>query len=113
MIIHARQERRQRCVTFLDLAKAQDGVNTGLRRFGSPEHYFDDRYTGASTVFQTDTGKTGEIPMTQGVKQGDPLSPLLFNIAMDPLLDVIDRQNNGYKFGPEESDRIETLLRSC
>lgn len=117
MIDHAKKMRRQLCVTFLDLAKAFDTVShkhfiAGLRRFGAPEHFVDvvdDLYAGASTVFQTDSGKTGEIPMTRGVKQGDPLSPLLFNIAMDPLLEVIGRQNNGYKFGPEESDRIESL----
>lgn len=60
-------------------------------------------------MFQTDTRKTGEIPMTLGVKQGDPPSPLLLNIAMDPLVKVIDRQSNGYKFGPNESDRIESI----
>lgn len=108
MIDHAKRERRQLCVTFLDLAKAFDTVShkhfiAGLRRFGSPEHFIDvvdDPYTRTSTVFQTDAGKTGEIPMTRGVKQGDPLSSLLFNIAMDPLLEVIGRQNNGNKFGP-------------
>lgn len=47
--------------------------------------------------------------MTRGVKQGVLLSTLLFNIAMGPLLEVIGRQNNGYKYGPKESDRIESL----
>lgn len=72
-----------------------------MSRFGSQKHFvdvFDDIYT----VFQTDARKTGEIPMTLGVKQGDPLSPLLLNIAMDLLVKVIDRQSNGYKFGPKE-----------
>jgi hypothetical protein len=32
--------------------------------------------------------------MTREVKQGDPLSPLLFNVAMDPLLEAISAQNN-------------------
>lgn len=99
MIDHAKKERRQLCVTFLDLAKALDTVShkhfiAGMRRFRSPEHFIDvidELYNGASTVFQTDAGETGEIPMTRGVKQGNPLSPLLFNIAMDPLLEVIGR----------------------
>jgi hypothetical protein len=36
--------------------------------------------------------------MTRGVKQADPLSPLLFNVAMDPLLEAISAQNNGFKW---------------
>lgn len=88
-------------------------VIAGQRRFEGPEQFVDVVddlfYTGTSTVFQTDARKTGEILMTRGVKQGVLPSTLLFNIAMGPLLEVIGKQNNGYKYGPKESDRIESL----
>jgi hypothetical protein len=117
MIKHAKQNRKTVRVTFLDLAKAFDTVShkhieAGLERFACPLQFMEvveDLYTGTSTVFQRDVGKTGKIPMTRGVKQGDPLSPLLFIIAMDPLLEYICQQGNGYKFGPEEGDRMGPL----
>lgn len=91
MIEHAKKERNPLCVAFLDLAKAFDTVShkhitAGLQRFGSCKHFngiIEDFYRNASTTFTASKGTTESIQMTRGVKQGDPLSPLLFNIAMD------------------------------
>lgn len=113
----AKKHGKPLCVTFLDLAKAFDTVShkhlvAGLERFQADNHFIGivkDLYQGASTVFKTGGEITGHIPMTRGVKQGDPLSPLLFNIAMDPLLCKISEQKNGYRFGPETDDNIEAL----
>lgn len=33
-----------------------------------------------------------EIKIPTGVKQGDPLSPLLLNLCLEPLLDAIEEQ---------------------
>lgn len=37
--------------------------------------------------------------MKVGVKQGDPMSPLLFNIAVDPMIHKLERMGEGYRFG--------------
>ena len=40
----------------------------------------------ATTRFRIDEGYTEEIPLKRGIKQGDPLSGLLFNIAIDAII---------------------------
>jgi retron-type reverse transcriptase len=109
--------RKRLRVVFLDLAKAFDTVShehisEGLKRFRVDSHFIDavvDLYTDASTHFTLAKGETPKIPMTRGVKQGDPLSPLLFNVAMDPLLEAISVQNNDYKW--DESGLKLNLFR--
>jgi hypothetical protein len=85
-------------------------ITEGLKRFGVDSHFIDavvDLYTDTSTHFTPAKGETPKIPMTRGVKQGDPLSPLLFNVAMDPLLEAISAQN-GFKWD-ESGLQLEAL----
>ncbi|XP_049948296.1 uncharacterized protein T26G10.4-like [Schistocerca serialis cubense] len=43
-------------------------------------------YNGCSTRVRTSDGPTEEIEIQAGVKQGCPLSPIVFNLALEPVL---------------------------
>ena len=45
-----------------------------------------------------------EIDMRKGTKQGCPLSPLIFNFCINPLLDAIEQYGEGYRIGNENGD---------
>lgn len=105
LVRDAKRRSRPIAVCFLDLAKAFDTVShkhvlAGLERFGASKHVtriVEDLYEGASTRFTIPDGSTGEIVMKRGVKQGDPLSPVLFNIALDPLFCLVNKEGVAYE----------------
>jgi hypothetical protein len=55
----------------------------------------EDMYTGASSTIELRGERSDVIAWKKGVKQGCPLSPLLFNLCIEPLLQLINRGNKG------------------
>ncbi|KAK3911664.1 Retrovirus-related Pol polyprotein from type-2 retrotransposable element R2DM [Frankliniella fusca] len=103
----AKQSGRQLVVTCLDLRNA----------FGSAPHaallhllklhgvhpdltnIIQDAFAGGSTTIATGSGDTRPVPIASGVKQGDPLSPVVFNLLIEALLLTIQRlsDEHGYQ----------------
>ena len=101
---------KQVCVTFIDVAKAFDSVShksmiLAARRVGVPERlltYISSLYRGTVTRLKVDGALSEPITVQRGVRQGDPLSPLLFNYVMDWVLAELD---------PEMGISLENGLR--
>ena len=85
-------------VAFLDVSKAFDSVShasllLAAERMGVPGpflSYLRSLYSEASTVLQVDGQLSGPLIQNRGVKQGDPLSPLLFSCVIDWALESLD-----------------------
>ena len=80
---------------FLDVSKAFDSVShyaikALARRVNMPKDmidYIGNLYDGNSTRIKINSILSDEIRICRGVKQGDPLSPLLFNSVIDYCVD--------------------------
>lgn len=95
MLIKSQHASHSRCyMAALDVGKAFDSVShqalwSSLKSYGFPQdfvNYMEQMYSDSTTILRADTWQTGAIHPRVGVKQGDPLSPLMFNIIIDRLL---------------------------
>ena len=103
----ARRSNKQLCVAWLDLKNAfgsvpHDHIYEVAAAMNMPQHMIQviqDLYNGATTRGLSAEGLSEPIHIMAGVKQGCPLSPVLFNIAIEPLLRSIreQRMNSSYK----------------
>ncbi|CAM5147797.1 unnamed protein product [Eretmochelys imbricata] len=110
----ARRVWRQYTVAWLDLANAfgsmpHHHIFATLQEFGMPEnflHVIREVYAGCSTTIHLVEGETAEIPSLSGVKQGCPLSPIIFNLTMEPLLQAISNGTDGFNL---HGERVRVL----
>ncbi|GIY24079.1 transposon TX1 uncharacterized 149 kDa protein [Caerostris darwini] len=101
-IERARASKRNICIAWLDVTNAfgtlpHSAIFHSLRSNGAGEplvRLVEDIYTQSATSILTEEGVSPHIPISSGVKQGCPLSGLLFNIAINPVL----REIQGTKF---------------
>ena len=95
-------------MAFIDFAKAFDSLNykfliESLINQGIPKLYIKviiNLYTDLEARIITDT--TGNyFKIRKGVKQGDPMSSMLFNVALEEVFKSLDLENKGLKINGE------------
>ena len=94
LVGQARRNKKKLSVAWLDIRNAfgsvpHSTIRATLRHIGVPPplvSFIMNAYTGASTVIRTPVGDTAPIPIAAGVKQGCPLSPILFNLCIELIL---------------------------
>ena len=70
-----------------------------MREMNFPEEIstiIEDSYDNGTTRVRIGSKESALINIHKGVKQGCPLSPLIFNFCMNPLLSRIDEEGEGY-----------------
>ncbi|KAG8235789.1 hypothetical protein J437_LFUL016121 [Ladona fulva] len=105
----ARRNSKEIVIAWLDLADAFGSVPHAhivrtLLEMAMPNslvRLISNLYEEIETRIEASGGTTEPIKLTKGVRQGDPLSPLLFNLAIEPMLRAaLARQATaGYKIG--------------
>ena len=88
-------------VCLLDFEKAYDRVQHNwlfacLEAAGLPkvfQAFLRTTLQGATIKIMANGTLSQPLPVTSGVRQGDPLSPLLFNLALEPMLLALEKEH--------------------
>ena len=96
-----------------DLTQAYDRVQWGLlawamKRMQIPSHFVRmimSLLTNTTTKIQTAHGLSEEAAeIHSGIPQGDPIAPILFNIVLDALFDLLRDHTDGWHFSATRED---------
>ena len=107
--------RRDDDMAFIDFSKAYDRVNReqlwrcleGLGIGGSFLQFWRALYNGTSCRVKVDNKQSDEFSVTSGLTQGCVLSPLLFSLYINALVDTLKKHDCGIQCG---NDVIPGLL---
>jgi hypothetical protein len=96
---HAKRFKKNLFMVQIDFSNAfgsvpQKIIDWNMRRMGITDCIVDpvmDIYDGCETVLSLNSGVSKPIPWTSGTVQGCPLSPVLFNIFLEPLLRALEK----------------------
>jgi len=94
----SRKQNKELYTLFYDIKQAYDSVQTqvltrALRRIHLPPSFvglIEDSLTGLSSCVRTAYGLSRPFSVQRSIRQGDPLSSLLFVILLDPLHDGLE-----------------------
>ncbi|KAG1135747.1 hypothetical protein G6F37_012566 [Rhizopus arrhizus] len=110
----AHVERRPEIGLLLDQEKAYDRVHPTylcqtMLSFGFPEsfvHSIGNLFFGNEVRINVNGYFTDLVQQQRGLRQGDPLSPLLFNLALEPFLRHVIQDSSFTGFVPTASDDL-------
>jgi ribonuclease HI/exonuclease III len=118
LINYAETKEENGLIVELDQEKAYDKINHNylweiLKRFGIPEHFINivkTLYNNANTRVIINGVISTPYQVNRGVRQGDPLSCLLFDLAIEPLASTLRNSNlEGYRI-PNLPNKLITNL---
>src|ERR1700732_929651 len=118
MVHYAEATEENGLIIALDQEKAYDKISHDylwrtLKKYNLPDNFIRtvcSLYGSAETVVILNGTISKPFQVSRGVRQGDPLSCLLFNLAIEPLANLIRKSNlQGFQI-PRLNDNLKTTL---